>query len=414
VQQAFRALPQLWPGKNAITLRGKLAKGAAVRVTYLWDDAAGKGRRNVTVAESLPHRYTILAAGKKWEDVVCRELLVETIAASGKGSRTLVREAPAEADAPDQPTVPDTRTRWQRKLARGKPPTVEQVVAWLGQPRTVRNGLVWASELADARTFDAVAAVAFDTELCKAKTVKELALVALYNIDPDKARPLLLKIANDRECKSGWKFDAKNPAVAEGHWMSGVCIIGQQAADAGWTEFVEPLARAMESKRCGDRHRMSLLRSLSELAGPGDSVAVAAIRESLAMSFPYMLTEAARAAGVVGDRESIPRLRELLDHSFLVVRRSAAVALGRLGDTASAPKLRKSLFTIRKRGLLDHHKYGTEIYYDENLRAAAAEGLGLMKDKASLPDLRRALANEPVPWVRDTIAAAIKAIEGAD
>jgi HEAT repeat protein len=131
------------------------------------------------------------------------------------------------------------------------------------------------------------------------------------------------------------------------------------------------------------------------------------------MEYPYMLAEAAHLAGVIADRESVPRLRELLDHPFLAVRRRAAVALGRLGDTASAPRLRESLVRIRKREVLDHTKYGTEIWYDENMRAAAARGLGLMADKASLQALEKALKTEPVPWVRTEIAKAIRKIRTA-
>ena len=87
-----------------------------------------------------------------------------------------------------------------------------------------------------------------------------------------------------------------------------------------------------------------------------------------------------------------------------------AVALGRLKDTASAARLRESLVRIRKREVLDHVKYGTEIRCDENMRAAAARALALMADKASLPALKRAAAGEPVPWVREEMARAIRAI----
>ena len=147
------------------------------------------------------------------------------------------------------------------------------------------------------------------------------------------------------------------------------------------------------------------------LLEPGDEAVIRGVRKSLAMKYPYMLNEAALVAGKVGDRKSIPRLRELLDHPFMAVRRCAAVALGMLGDTKSAPRLRKSLLAIRKREVLDHTRWGTELWFDENMRAAAAEGLGLMRDRESLPALRKALAGEPVPWVRKRISGAIARIE---
>jgi hypothetical protein len=412
VQHAIRSLPQLWPGKNRITVRGTLTDGAALRLTYVWDDPEGKGRKNVTVAETLPYTYEIIAAGGTWEDVVCKELLVEAVPATGAGNRTVVKEKPSEIqELPPLPPAKETRTRWVRPLHREKHPSAEQVIGWLGNRRAVKKGLLWASELGKPETFDAVRSVAFDRELCKIKGVKELAMVALFNVDREKSRPLLLTVARDSACKTGWKYDPKNPAVAEGHWMSGVCIVGQMAAEAGWKEFVPALIDALDSKHCGSRHRMSILRSVGALVEPGDEKVAKAVRESLAMKYPYMLAQAALVAGKIQDKESIPRLRELLDHSFLAVRRRAAVALGRLGDTASAPRLRESLFRIRSRDVLDHHKYGTEIWMDENMRAAAAEALGLMRDEASLSALRRALANEPVPWVREKIRQAIATIE---
>jgi HEAT repeat protein len=130
------------------------------------------------------------------------------------------------------------------------------------------------------------------------------------------------------------------------------------------------------------------------------------------MEYPYMLAEAALVAGRVRDEASVPRLRELLDHSFMHVRRSAAIALGQLGDKASAPRLRESLLRIRHPETLDHRKYGTELWFDENMRAAAAEGLGAMRDEASLAALKKALAGEPVPWVRRKMTEAIRSIEG--
>ena len=413
VQHAIRSLPQLWPGRNRITVRGHLVAGTALRVTYVWDDPKGKGRKNVTVAQRLPHTYEIIAAGGKWEDVVCKELLVEAVPATGAGSRTVVKEEPSPIQKlPPPPTAAETRTRWVRPLHQGKRrPAVDEVIGWLRNRRTVKRGLLWASELAEPEAFDAVRAVAFDRGLCKAKGMKELALVALYNTDREKARPLLLKVARDSACETGWKYDAKNPAVAGGHWMSGTCIVGQMAAEAGWGEFAPALADALDSKYCGSTSRMSILRSLALIARPGDEQAVKAARKGLTMEYPYMLAHAARLAGRLADKQSIPRLRELLAHSFMAVRRRAAVALGRLGDTESVPKLRESLVRIRRPETLDHRKYGTELWCDENMRAAAAEALGLLCDRESLPALRKALKNEPVRWVQETIRQATAASE---
>ena len=274
------------------------------------------------------------------------------------------------------------------------------------------QGLRWASELRVQEAFETVKKIAHNKELCTKKGFKEGVLMALYNSDRKKARPVLLHIAADIK-NSPWR-GGDDIKYAAGAWMSGVCIIGQMAAEAGWKEFAPVLANAIVSEHCGgNQDMMSLLRSLRKIATPGDEAVIKAVRTALTKDFDYMLAEAALAAGVVRDKGSIPRLREFLDHHFMVVRRRAAIALGMLGDTQSAPKLRESLFGIRKREVLDHTKYGTEIWLDENMRAAAAKGLGLMKDKASLPALKKALAGEPVAWVREVISEAVKAIENA-
>jgi hypothetical protein len=414
VQQAIRSLPQLWPGKNKIAVKGKLEKDAAIKVTYIWDDPEGKARKNVTVAETLPHTYEIIAAGKKWEDCICKEILIEAIPATGKGNRTLIKEKPSEIhELPPMPSAAESRCRWVRALHRKKKkPSVQDIIKQMEEGRRVKKALFWASELGDPAAFEAVKKVAYDKAICSKAGHKVPALLALYNTDRKKARPVLLHIAADIK-NSPWR-GGDDMKYAGGAWMSGACIVGQMAAESGWKEFVPVLAKNLDSPYCkGFRSRMSILRSMSELVEPGEEEAIAAVRKCLKLDEAYMLPQAALVAGKLGDQESIPRLRELLDHPFMAVRRRAAVALGMLGDTESAPKLRESLFRIRKREILDHTKYGTELWMDEFMRAASAEGLGLMKDKGSLSALEKALANEPVPWVREKIEAAIAMIKNS-
>lgn len=414
VQQALRALPQLWPGKNVIALRGELSQGSALRVTYVWDDPAGRQRRNVTVAESLPYSYEIQAGGARWEDCVCRELLVEALPATGQGSRTVVKESPAAlTPLPPEPTAAETRTRWFRPGEKGRPPPLAECVKTVltRDLKGMGRALTWLSELADPAGFEAARFAVFDPAIAGAKGMKEPALLALYNSDRAKARPVLLEVASGAE-KSPWRSSPTDPAVAGGAWLSGVCVIGQMAAAAGWKEFAPMLARACGSTHCNDQHRMSLMRSIAGLAPAADAAVLEAVRQSLAMRYPYMLAEAARAAGALGDAASLPRLRELTKHDFLVVRAASLVALARLGDRDSIPVMQESLVRIPEATTLDHFKYGVEIWFCEDLRAAAAEALGILADPATLPALEAAAANEPVAWVRDVIAKAVAGTRG--
>ena len=57
------------------------------------------------------------------------------------------------------------------------------------------------------------------------------------------------------------------------------------AAEAGWKEFAPVLTEALDSEYCGGKtDRMSLLRSLSRIAEPGDQRVAAANRRSLAIA----------------------------------------------------------------------------------------------------------------------------------
>jgi hypothetical protein len=408
VHQSIRALPQLWPGKNTITVRGSLEKGSAVRVTYVWDDPKGKGRKNVTVAEELPYTYEILAAGGKWEDVICRDLIVDTVPADGKGSRITLKEEPSSLqELPPMPTPYKSRCRWGRPEKR-KAYSIDKCIAIIeGKEKgRVSQALRWIAELGDPKGFDAAKKVAYDKEICKKKGVKLAAIFAMFNSDREKAREALKPIAMDVK-NSPWR-GGDNMKYAGGAWGAGAAHIALMAAAAGWTDYTPVLAKALESTYMGGGNTRAIMRSFAHIGRPGDKAATEAVRKVLTSTdHAYTLAQAARAAGAVKDKKAVARLRELLDHPFMIVRRTAAVALGRIGDPESAPKLRESLFRIRNWKVLDHHKYGTEIWEDEFMRGAAAEALGLMKDKGSLPDLKKALKNEPVEWVRKKIQEAI-------
>jgi len=65
-QHNIHSLPQLWPGENTITVYGNISPQTTLEVTYVWDDLT-------------PFSYTITTSGKKWEDVVCKALIIRAI-----------------------------------------------------------------------------------------------------------------------------------------------------------------------------------------------------------------------------------------------------------------------------------------------------------------------------------------------
>jgi hypothetical protein len=99
---------------NHITVKGNLAQGAALKVTCVWDDPAGKDRRHVTVVGQTPYTYGIVAGGGKWEDCVCRPITIEAVPATGAGNRTEVKEQPAPRE-----TLPPIR-RMSRCASSGR------------------------------------------------------------------------------------------------------------------------------------------------------------------------------------------------------------------------------------------------------------------------------------------------------
>ncbi len=394
VQQNFYSLPQLQPGRNKITVRGKLAPGSALKVTYVWDDPSGKNRKNVTIAEKTPYSYEIVAGGKKWNDCVCKSITVEAVAAGGGGNRTLVKEKPAPfAKLPPMRPGAETRATGFMKVCppRAGLPSVDALIKRIRDPRKVSLGRLNAAIRAlnmyrDPKSFDAVKKVAL--EVGKRSGPKEPAMATLFRIDREKARPVLLHIVTAPGNSALRDDNPKNPAVAGGHFCSVAATVGYMAAEAGWKEFTPHLVKALESPHCHDDARRGLLRALGQL---GDPRAAAAIRKNLRGHHLDTVQLAALAAGQVGNRKAIPRLRELLGNDYGPARYNSALALALLGDAKSAPTLRGWLTRTD----------------DENYRGIGARVLGQLGDQDSIPALEKALAVEPVAWVREAISAAL-------
>jgi HEAT repeat protein len=394
VQQNYFSLPQLQPGRNRITVKGDLREGAALKITYAWRDLKGRDRRNVTVAEKLPCTYEILADGAKWEDVVCERIDVEAISRTGRGNHTVLKEEPSEVR--EQPAMrPPIETLgrggpWRRPDAAGLPP-VKTLVEQLKDPKKALAAVGALAECRAAEAFDPLKDIVYNDDR---RNVKEAAISALYIIDAEKARPVLLEILEHPE-KAKWTGYKtwKGKTVTDGNrWAAAALIVGTIAQEAGWKEAVPGLVRVAESEHATAAVKWSVMRIFSHI---GDGRTSAVVGKCLRARDGNVSAYAALAAGRTGDASLVPLLREKLKQgNWVVVRERAAVALGMLGDAASAPELEAML----------------SFSGNENIRAAAAGALGTMKHGPSLPALKRALESEPVPWVREVMTEAVDRI----
>jgi HEAT repeats len=394
VQQNKFALPQLQPGRNNITVKGRLAKGMALQITYVWDDSKGKERKNVTLVEKTPYTYEIIAAGRKWEDCTSRSLLVEAIAADGQGSRTLVKEEASPINKlPPLPSVHDTCGTWplSKRNVPPKLPPLEDVLKKLntrtayGELKSVV--LPQLIEHASPKAWDATEKFIrsfSEIDLKKANKLmkaKKSAVIALYVADASKGKTRI----------RAWLREFVKDAELNRACEANVATIAQLNK---WTEFVPYLAETLKK----GHGPIPILKAFFVI---GDQRTAAAVKPYLKNKNQNVVALAALAAGRTGDKSMIPRLRELMRMNLALIENirpakiNAAVALGMLKDKQSVPEIRKFL------------KY----VYVEMWRAKAARALGYMGDKSSIPVIKAALDVEPVAWVRDAMTESIEMLE---
>ena len=271
---------------------------------------------------------------------------------------------------------------------------VEETVRKLAQGEDLRRMVDCAIELGDPRTFDALKRLVYE---CPARNVKNQALVALFLLDRERARPVLLDVMADKDLK--WvKWNTERQYIGKEAWQETAAIIGYMAAEAGWQEFLPWLLQALPDANRGWGPRYGIIRGIGRL-GRGDRQAADAIRGVLTDRFTKEHGDskavAALAAGQVGDPALIPVLRPYLNHGYEPLKHNAALSLSLLDDRESAPVIRRWLTVVG----------------DENYRGVAAEALGNLRDRDSVPALKAALQVEPFPWVREKTETALRKIE---
>jgi len=402
VQLNIYSLPQLHPGNNTITVRGRIDPGAALRITYVWDDGAEKERRHVALVEKTPYTYEIAATGSRWEDIVCRSITIEAVEAVDSGNRAEPSGSiPIQARAPDLPSVEKTMGRWNGQPLKDQLPKIDEVLAAVGNRQKFKRIVRGAVMMADPRMFEAFKVMAYQES---SPNDKLLAFVGMYRADPEKARAVLLDILGDREGRrTTWSKGKDQKDLGWGRelsWCEGGTVIGYIAAEAGWSEFLPGLLEVLESDQCksGWGPRYGTVRVIGRL-GIGNPEAARAIREILEQKrgkeHGDTLIVAALAAGILGDKGCIPALRRHLDGEYWPLKHNAALSLSRMGARGIVPRMLDWL----------------DAPFDENFRAYAAEALGHLRAGEALPKLREALEREPVPWVRQKLEEALVIID---
>lgn len=388
VQHNFFSLPQLWPGRNNVTVSAELAPGTALRVTYEWADAAGKEKKNVTVVEKTPHTYEILAAGRKWADVVCKRLTIEAVKADGKGNRTEVKEPEAKVEPLDPMPAMD------EIVGEKKPEPLKRVEDYLADLKVPEKRVAALDGLMVLR--DRAAAAALTEMLYSAADlpleVRGRAGQALFlTLEPREAFELFRPIL-DKDAKVKWIEAQKG----EG-WGSVAAMVAQFAAVSGYQPIVPAVVEAYK-KGVGRINRPPFMRMFGKFkVKDAVPLCVRALRDDADTAAP-----AAWALGEIGDPVAAPDIVETIESRLKKDRFSSSVyaegarALGKMG--AKTPEALKVL-----ERLLVHH--------DEEARAGAADALGKVGEARHSDMLTKAAEKEPHDWVAAVMRASARTLE---
>ena len=390
-QHNIFSLPQLWPGRNLITVDGNLSRDSALRVTYRWKDLLGHERQNIAVVEDAPYTYEIVTSGNKWEDVVAKSISVEAIRRSGTGNHiesketvpTFVKDVTVAASFPTQAIV---GSKLPPKLK-----STREYIRDLEDPGKQVAALAGLAVLKDPSAIEAVKKVAL---LSIRHPNKAMAIQALYQIGGRNVLPFLKSILK-KDPQVRWKSDAADKFVELQHWYATSALIGHIMADAGEQSAAPLLMAVLESIRANHDNswetHLSLIRSLGRL---GDSQAAPSIRPFLD-SNPDVAAMAIWALGELGDKESIPQIRRLAEAgNYSMITLNGVEALSKLGDMKIVPKLYELLRDD-----------------DEDFRGVAASALGSMKEEQALIPLRELLARETFPWVIERAQESLRLID---
>ncbi|MCG3178455.1 MAG: hypothetical protein BIFFINMI_00782 [Phycisphaerae bacterium] len=388
LQDNIFALPTLMPGTNRIHVAADIPAGRALKMTCEWLDAAGRAQRNVTRVNKAPADYTIVCAGRRWEDVTCTKLTYENVPAEGERAVTVLEHTgPAANDGPF-----DAAFATVDIISRDCPPKEMAPAAdYIGQlsDRKERYNALAALRVLGAET---AAPAVRDLVLNETKDMRlrTYAIQTLWALDPAICRPVALAVVKGSPEIRYDVPDDKPAAVQDKESFRGFSAM--VVARLGLREAI-PLMEPGWRTTKGLAGRWAYIRALGifggkEAVGPLVEIMNAAVNAG----DPDSMELAAVALGGIGDPAAAEALLAALDRGGDYPRPYVLAALAACGVKSAAPPIRRHLASR-----------------DEAIRQAAFEALIRLNDAAARPVMERAAAKEPIDWLKSAMAEKLAA-----
>ncbi len=422
------SMPQLWPGRNKITVEGDISNDTSLVVTYVWNDLTGSDKRNSVLVTGTPFSYEILTEADVWKDIVVKKITIEAIPKQPGEGRFLEQEKPprsintiSPADAFE--TFSLIGSNYPSDLK-----TVEQYIDDLNNaiaaqegyptdsPKVYRQADTVKSALLGISAHGGKAYSAKDAVLNAIKkdrsspNNKAYACQTIYQISGYEAVPILQKVLQ-RDVSIMWADDSSistsanlwiNTASAASSVLGYMAMMGideartaaddvQLLLDESWVQNKSgfkpgKISRWQERKwgfvrslgRLGNAKQSTILTNIIEGNFNGDEKAVAA-----------------KSLGNLGDPSSLGALKKLLvKHQYAPQGWYAIESIGKIGSKNDAEFL-----------------YPFLNHWDENYRGYTAEALGKLGNPDAIPELRALLENEQFPWVIEAAQKSLKELD---
>ena len=410
-QHNIFSLPQLWPGKNIITVTGEIAPDTSLRITYVWDDRMGKERRNVAIVENTPYKYEILTDGEKWEDVICKSITIEAIPRIGKGNFIEVKE---KAPKVLNNITPADAFPTEKIIGSSRPEPLKTTEEYINElqegisqhDRVKTRNALWGLMALGRSAYKAKDAIinAIYNDISDGFYNKIYACQALYQVAEDEAVPTLIKILEkDPQISWGDLTGRYNDVTVWLHTCAAASSILAHISNAEAKKAADLIADLLDPEKAvakigfapSDDNvwrwrelQWAFIKALGKLGNPKHGVI---LRKILLGKDEDASALAARALGEIGDTTAVPDLLHILEkHAYQPQGLYSIESLGKLGNATIAQKL-----------------YPYLNHSDEDYRGFAAEALGKLGNKDAIPYLEALLEKEAFNWVKETCMKSI-------